>query len=52
MTIKHVMKDGTELQSIEGHVVKVEDVKEFYTILGRITKTEGKCYETNLEKGN
>lgn len=50
MTIKHVMKDGTVLQSIEEHMVKFEDVKEFYTILGRIT--EGKCYEDNLENGN
>ena len=50
MAIKHVMKDGTVLQNIEGHVVKVDDVEEFYTILGRII--EGECYENNLARGN
>ena len=50
MTIKHVLRDGTCLDDISGHVVKMDDVGEFYTILGRIV--EGKCYENNLEEEN
>lgn len=46
--VKHVLKDGTILDDISGHVVKKQDVGEFYSILGRIQK--GECYESNLEK--
>lgn len=46
MAIKHVMKDGTCLDDITGHVVKMEEIPQIYEILGRI---EGKCYEHNLE---
>lgn len=50
MAVKHILKNGTCLDDISGHIVKMEDVGEFYMILGRIN--EGKCYETNLEKEN
>lgn len=46
--VKHVLKDGTILDDISGHVIKKQDVGEFYSILGRIQK--GECYESNLEK--
>lgn len=48
MTIKHVLKDGTVLDDITGHVVKIEDVKSAYEILGRIVK--GGCYEKSNGK--
>ena len=38
MTIKHILKDGTVLDDISGHVVKMEDAKQFYLILGRINE--------------
>ena len=44
--IKHVLKDGTILDDISGHVVRMNDVGEFYEILGRIQK--GECYETKF----
>lgn len=50
MTVKHVLKDGTELDDISGHVVKMDDVGEFYSILGRIQ--EGKCYESKFGEEN
>ena len=46
--VKHVLKDGTVLDDITGHVVKMEEIPQIYEILGRIEK--GKCYENNLEK--
>ena len=48
--VKHILKDGTVLDNISGHVVKIEDVPQFYEILGRIEK--GKRYEKNLEDEN
>lgn len=51
MAITHVMKDGTVLDDITGHVVKMEDVPQFYLVLGRI-KQQGECYENNLEREN
>lgn len=48
--VKHVLKDGSCLDDISGHVVKMDDVGEFYTILGRIT--EGICYESKFGDEN
>lgn len=48
MAIKHVLKDGTELDDITGFVVCKENNPKVYEILGRIK--EGKCYEKNWEK--
>ena len=28
--VKHILKDGTVLETIEGHVVRKEDVPEIY----------------------
>lgn len=47
MAIKHVLKDGTELDDITGFVVCKENNPKVYEILGRIK--EGKYYEKNLE---
>ena len=41
--VKHVLKDGTVLDDISGHIVKVEDVKQVYEILGRVSG--GNSYE-------
>lgn len=48
--VKHVLRDGTVLDDISGHVVKMNDVGEFYSILGRIQ--EGKCYESKFGEEN
>ena len=34
--ITHVLRDGTQLNSIAGHVVKVKDFENVYQIIGRI----------------
>lgn len=38
MTILHILKDGTELEDITGHVVRMEDAKDVYAIIDRINK--------------
>lgn len=36
--VKHVLKDGTVLEDITGHVVKKEDVKGIYAIIDEINQ--------------
>lgn len=36
--IKHILKNGTELKDITGHVVKVEDAQAAYEILRSINE--------------
>lgn len=37
--VVHVLKDGTILDSIEGHVVKVQDAEALYNMIDQITET-------------
>ena len=38
MTIKHILKNGTILTDISGHVVKMEDVRGVYDLMDRINE--------------
>ena len=38
MTIKHVLKDGTLVESIEGKVIKAKDFSVLYETINRIQK--------------
>ena len=38
MTIKHILKNGTILTDINGHVVKMEDVRTVYDLMDRINQ--------------
>lgn len=38
--IRHVLKDGTEVDSIEGRVIKASEFKVMYEVLNRIKKEE------------
>ena len=40
--IKHILKDGTEVKDITGHVVKKEDAPMVYDLVERISRKEGK----------
>lgn len=49
VNITHVLKDGTVLNSIAGHVVKAEEAEGVYDLLNRINQQQsGKrgAYET------
>ena len=36
MTIRHILKDGTVLDDISGHVVKMEDAPVAYELMDRV----------------
>ena len=40
--IKHILRDGTVLNDITGHVVKVEDAKTVYVLMDKINDKGGK----------
>ena len=40
--IKHILNDGTVMKDIKGHVVKMDDAKVVYSILGRINERRNK----------
>lgn len=45
--IKHILKDGTVLNDITGHVVKKDDVKEVYIIINKINQKKTQLRRTN-----
>lgn len=38
MEIKHILKDGTVLSDITGHIVKMEDAQRAYAIMKAMQK--------------
>ena len=38
--VKHTLKDGTVLDDIKGHVVKIEDAELAYAVMERINERE------------
>ena len=36
--VKHILKDGTVLTDITGHVVKIEDAKAIYALMDKINE--------------
>lgn len=40
ITIHHVLKDGTKVDSIEGHVIKADEFQVLYEVINRIQKGE------------
>ena len=40
--IRHFLKDGTEVDSIEGHVVKMEDCPEIYWLMYTMSEERAK----------
>ncbi len=36
--IHHVLKDGTEVKSIEGHVIKADEFDTLYQVVNRINE--------------
>ena len=44
--IRHILKDGTEVPDITGHVIKAKEHVVLYEIIDRIAKEERKKHET------
>ena len=36
--VRHILKDGTEVKDIKGHVVKIEDAQSIYTLIEQINR--------------
>ena len=46
MVITHRLKDGTQLDDISGHVVKMADAKPVYDLLDKINRETARQKET------
>ena len=46
--IKHILKDGTVLQDITGHIIKQEDAPMVYQIIEQMEREEKKNDTDNL----
>ena len=42
MAIIHILKDGTILTDISGHVVKMEDARTVYALMDKMNERKGK----------
>lgn len=42
VNIHHVLKDGTKVDSIEGHMIKAEEFKVLYEVIHKINEKENK----------
>lgn len=40
--IHHILKDGTKVDSIEGHMIKAEEFKVLYEVINKINEKEQK----------
>ena len=49
MTIKHILADGRETDTIAGHVVKGQDAKFVYELIARMNR-EGAKHEKEISK--
>ena len=42
ITIQHVLKDGTKVDSVEGHVIKADEFSVLYEVIDRINRKDQK----------
>jgi hypothetical protein len=40
MNIRHILKDGTEVKDVTGHVIKAKEHSVLYEIINRINQNE------------
>lgn len=45
MAVIHILKDGTRLDDITGHVVRMEDAEELYRLIDNINQKKKKVEE-------
>lgn len=48
--VRHILKDGTKTDSIEGRKISPEECPEFYAIIGRICRKGADGKKDNTEK--
>lgn len=52
MAVIHILKDGSRVDSIKGHVVKIADAEPLYQLLHSINRKSGNNKLQNLHKRN
>lgn len=50
--VKHILKDGTVLKDITGHIVKKEDVPAAYALIERMRKGRRKNGKANTNQSD
>lgn len=51
MGVIHILRDGTVLKDITGHVVRVEDAEPLYQLIHRINTSGSRKARTRYEHG-
>lgn len=49
MAVYHVLKDGTRCKDIRGHVVKINDCRSLYKLIGKITERQSNNEKREVE---
>ena len=49
MEVIHILKDGTVLHDITGHVVKMQDARTAYAVLDKISRKKDKTQKGESE---
>jgi hypothetical protein len=49
MAIKHILKDGTVLDDISGHIVKMEDAELAYQIMDQLNEERGRKHDGRID---
>lgn len=47
--VRHILKDGTVLDDITGHVVKMEDAKVVYQIMDKLNEERGRKHDGRID---
>lgn len=50
ITVKHFLKDGTETESVKGHVIKPDECPDYYRQLERIARKENDGCRNDTER--
>ena len=50
MGVFHILKDGTQVDSIRGHVVKAADAEPLYRMIHSINNGSARLIETEKQK--
>lgn len=51
MPVYHVLKDGTRVRDITGHVVRLEDARNLYSLIETMNQTHRNCKRVGKEHG-
>ena len=47
--VKHILKDGTVLTDITGHIVRIEDAEAVYQLMDKLNEERGRKYDRRID---